>query len=273
MYSHYRVSELNNPNILITDVDIDNIERLVPVLEKASKKNNHLLIFANKVEGTALMTLAQNTAMGTFTTAIVSAPAEQILEEIAEATGGKFISKKSGFDLRDLELEDLGTCEKAYITDHTLLVGTGSKLSKKVGVLKVGASTEQEKNYLYYKLQDAVNAARTAQEDGVVQGRGTPLALVHIPEQTDGDRVLNRAITKPLRQIMENADLDPGTILFKVEDTGKGYDVLADKHSDLVKDGIVDPAKAIKVALKNAVSTAGAFLTTEVAVVEHVKSE
>lgn len=269
MFPHYRVKELVSPYILFTDVDISSIEMILPLIQEMGQQgHNSLLIMANKVEGSALMTLAQNTAVGSFITGIISAPPNDQMEEIAEVTGGKFISKKSGIDLQDVRMEDLGKVEKVVISDETLLIGKGGKLAQKVGLIKVGASTDQEKKYVFDKVIDAVNASKSALEEGVVQGGGTALALVDLKGKTDGEQVLTKALTKPLRQIVDNADEESGIVLSAVQGDKLGYDVLEGKYGNLTVSGVVDPTKAVKAALKNAVSTAGAFLTTEVAVVE-----
>jgi len=149
-----------------------------------------------------------------------------------------------------------------------------AKLSGGVAVLYVGANSEVEMKEKKDRVDDALCATRAAMEEGVVAGGGTTYirALTALKdlkgdsadEQT-GINIVERAITSPLRQIVANAGGEGSVVVNKVAE-GKGdfgYNARTDKYEDMRKAGIIDPAKVARVALENAASIAGLFLTTE----------
>lgn len=155
-----------------------------------------------------------------------------------------------------------------------------AKLAGGVGVIKVGAATEVEMNEKKDRVDDALHATKAAVEEGIVAGGGT--ALVRATEmikdsvkfdnedQLTGGKIVFRAIEEPLRQIVANAGKEPSVILNKVKELSGniGYDARADKFYDLVENGIIDPVKVTKNALKNASSIASMILTTNCVIVE-----
>lgn len=154
-----------------------------------------------------------------------------------------------------------------------------AKLSGGVAVLYVGANSEVEMKEKKDRVDDALCATRAAIEEGVVAGGGTTYirALNAIKElagdNTDektGIKIVERAIEEPLRQIVTNAGGEGAVVVQKVrEGEGDfGYNARTDKYEDLRKAGIVDPAKVARVALENAASIAGMFLTTECLIVD-----
>lgn len=155
-----------------------------------------------------------------------------------------------------------------------------AKLAGGVGVIKVGAATEVEMNEKKDRVDDALHATKAAVEEGIVAGGGT--ALIRATEmikdsvefdnedQLTGGKIVFRAIEEPLRQIVANAGKEPSVILNKVKELSgnQGYDARADKFYDLVENGIIDPVKVTKNALKNASSIASMILTTNCVIVE-----
>ncbi|MBR4793715.1 MAG: chaperonin GroEL [Bacteroidaceae bacterium] len=154
-----------------------------------------------------------------------------------------------------------------------------AKLSGGVAVIKVGAPSETEMKEKKDRVDDALCATRAAIEEGIVAGGGVAYiraisALDKIKgenadEQT-GIQIIRRAIEEPLRQIVFNAGKEGSVVVQKVLE-GKGdfgYNARYDRYEDLVKAGVVDPAKVARVALENAASIAGMFLTTECVIVE-----
>ena len=154
-----------------------------------------------------------------------------------------------------------------------------AKLSGGVAVIKVGAPSETEMKEKKDRVDDALCATRAAIEEGIVAGGGVAYiraisALDKIKgenadEQT-GIQIIRRAIEEPLRQIVFNAGKEGSVVVQKVSE-GKGdfgYNARYDRYEDLVKAGVVDPAKVTRVALENAASIAGMFLTTECVIVE-----
>ncbi|WP_337518047.1 chaperonin GroEL [Megasphaera sp.] len=153
-----------------------------------------------------------------------------------------------------------------------------AKMSGGVAVIEVGAATEVELKDKKYRLEDALNATRAAVEEGIVAGGGTTLidilpALDEFDEDGDvqtGINLVKRAIEAPLRQIAENAGLEGSVIVAKVKasEDGVGFNALKEEYVDMVKAGIVDPAKVTRTALQNAASIAALVLTTETLVAE-----
>ncbi len=154
-----------------------------------------------------------------------------------------------------------------------------AKLSGGVAVIKVGAPSETEMKEKKDRVDDALCATRAAIEEGIVAGGGVAyiraisaldkLKGENTDEQT-GIQIIRRAIEEPLRQIVFNAGKEGSVVVQKVME-GKGdfgYNARYDRYEDLVKAGVVDPAKVTRVALENAASIAGMFLTTECVIVE-----
>lgn len=157
-----------------------------------------------------------------------------------------------------------------------------AKLSGGVAVVKVGAATETEMKEKKLRIEDALNATRAAVEEGIVPGGGT--ILVEISKaiedfRLDGEEgigvdIVKKALFAPLKQIAINAGADAGVIIEKVRTSGEGigYDAAKEEYVDMIKAGIIDPAKVTRSAIQNAVSVSSVLLTTE-AVVANEKEE
>jgi len=153
-----------------------------------------------------------------------------------------------------------------------------AKLSGGVAVIKVGASTETELKEKKHRYEDALSATRAAVEEGIVPGGGvTLLAATKALEKTGltgdeltGVTIVKRALEEPLRTIAENAGLEGSVVVEKVKNSkpGFGLNALTGEIVDLIKAGVVDPAKVTRSTIQNAASIAGLVLTTEVLVVE-----
>jgi chaperonin GroEL len=151
-------------------------------------------------------------------------------------------------------------------------------------VIKVGAATETEMKEKKARVEDALHATRAAVEEGIVPGGGVALLraqkalekLVDVPEeQKFGVSIIRRALEEPLRQIAANAGEEGSIIVQKVRE-GKaafGYNAQTNKYTDLIADGVIDPAKVVRSALQNAASVAGLLLTTEALVAEKPKEK
>jgi chaperonin GroEL len=156
-----------------------------------------------------------------------------------------------------------------------------AKLAGAVAVINVGAATEVELKEKKHRVEDALSATRAGIEEGIVPGGG--LALIQaIPalEKADmsgltehekvGFQIVRRALEEPMRQIAENAGLDAGIIIDKAKHSapGVGFDAAKEEWVDMVKAGIIDPAKVTRSALQNAASIASLLLTTECAITD-----
>ena len=132
-----------------------------------------------------------------------------------------------------------------------------------------------------WRIEDALNATRAAVEEGIVAGGGTTFidivsALDNLHEEGDvqtGINLVKRAVEEPLRQIAYNAGLEGSVVVEKVKNTdaGIGFNALTEEYTDMVKAGIVDPAKVTRSALQNAASIASLVLTTETIVADKVE--
>ena len=159
-----------------------------------------------------------------------------------------------------------------------------AKLAGGVAVIRVGAATETEMKEAKLRMEDALNATRAAVEEGIIAGGGS--AYIHaskevakVVETLEGDaktgaKVVLKALEAPLFHIAANAGLEGSVIINKVRESevGTGFDALHEEYVDMVKKGILDPAKVTRSALQNATSVAGTLLTTE-AVVSNIKEE
>lgn len=186
--------------------------------------------------------------------------------------------KKSDIESRiSVIKKQIETTDSSY--DKEKLRERLSKLSGGVAVIKVGASTETELKEKKHRYEDAREATKAALEEGIVAGGGvTLLALIDTLNKTKSDdldeqtgiNIVKRALEEPLRTIAENAGMEGSVVVEKVKEGKKGFglDARTGDYVDMVKTGIVDPAKVTRSALQNAASIAGLVLTTEALVVE-----
>ncbi len=181
----------------------------------------------------------------------IAARVEQIKKQVAETT--------SDFDREKLQ-ERL------------------AKLSGGVAVIEIGAATEVEMKDKKLRIEDALNATRAAVEEGIVAGGGTTFvdilpALDALKAEGDvqtGIDIVKRAIEEPVRQIANNAGLEGSVVVEEVKKAGKGkgFNALTGQYEDMIKAGIVDPAKVVRSTLQNAASIAAMVLTTETLVAD-----
>jgi chaperonin GroEL len=164
-----------------------------------------------------------------------------------------------------------------------------AKLAGGVAVIRVGAATETELKEKKHRVEDALSATRAAVEEGIVPGGGVALlnaieALdgfeMTFPDEQTGVKILRKALEMPIRKISENAGEDGAVILAEVRNRQKdesndhiGYDVMTDKYTDMLKAGIIDPAKVTKGALLNAASVAAMVLSTEALITDIPEEE
>ena len=309
--------DYDNPLILITDEKIEVVEQIMPTLEIAARDSRPLLIVAPDVEGQALAALIANAVRGTMKIAAVRAPRygeerRNILKDLCASVGAKFISREAGLALREVKLNDFGQAKSLNITKGwtTIVGGKGdweeidtqiaaikneiqqtenlhecerlqeriTRLASGVAVIRVGAATEVEMIEKKHRIDDALEAVRSAQEEGIVPGGGVALVRaitnlsvpIDIEEQALGAKIVLRACEAPLRTMARNAGESEDIIIKMVQDAqgDEGYDFLNRCLVSTYERGIVDPKKVTRCALQNAASAAGTLLTTSHAIVK-----
>ena len=159
-----------------------------------------------------------------------------------------------------------------------------AKLVGGVAVINVGAATESEMKEKKARVEDALHATRAAVEEGIVPGGGVALlrcikALDNMKldhDQQLGVTIVKKSLEEPIRQIIQNAGIEPSIIVEKVKeskDVNYGYDAYKEDYTDMLKAGIIDPTKVTRYALQNAASVAGLMLTTEVMITDLPEEE
>jgi chaperonin GroEL len=258
--------------VLVTDQKIVNADHMSSIMNKIHESGkNRLVVFSDGLEGDALTTTIVNKMHGHFNVLAVNIGGfgerkKESLKDIAILSGATFITKEIGRDIKEVELVDLGNFNKVVSDKNTtVVIGQGdvssrigeiksqlteasqfekqlleqrlSGLSGGVAVIRVGAATESEMKYKKLKLEDGICAIKAAIEEGVVPGAG--FALLKASEELDL-KILKKAIRVPYELIQKQ-----------------------------VKDSyVLDPLKVTRMALENASSMAGIFLTTAAVVDE-----
>ena len=304
--------------LLVTDYAVEAVEEVLPTLEIAARSGRPLIIVADAIEGQALAALIMNSVRGTMKVVGVKAPRygeerRNILSDLAVATGATFITREADITLQDVKLEHLGQAKSIEVLKgFTTIVGGATELEEMdkrveslksliqqtddltecekiqerivrlasgVAIIKVGAHTEIEMVEKKHRIEDALEAVRSAQLEGVIIGGGSALVkcaanVKNIKTENDaeaiGVRIVKESVADPLKQMALNAGESPDLILNQVLKLkgDRGYDFKNSQVVDMIEKGIVDPVKVTKTALKNACSVASTLITTNYAIVE-----
>ena len=307
--------EYEDALILVTDYKIDAVNKILPILELAARESKPLIIVAEQVEGQALAALIMNSIRGTMKVAAIKAPEYgteriNIMRDLCLATGAIFFNRSSGRQLDEAKLVDFGLCKRIEVLkNHTVIMGGHAdhdqidkridslkseikqtedlgecrrlqsritRLASGVAVIKVGGMTEIEMIEKKHRVEDALEAVRSAQEEGIVPGGGTTLlkcsdfvAKTSGEDQRIGSEIIRQSLQSPIRQMAINSGESPDLIVDKIlKSKKKGWDFKNSKLTDMVNSGIIDPAKVTRVALQNSVSVSSTLITTSNAIIE-----
>tara|TARA_B100001094_G_scaffold327093_1_gene384511 strand:- start:7662 stop:9227 length:1566 start_codon:yes stop_codon:yes gene_type:complete len=305
-----------NPLFLITDYKVDQVAEILPALEIAAREGRPFIIIAEEIEGQALAALIMNTVRGSMKVAAIKAPSygedrRGIMSDLAVATGATFIQQSLGKNLSDVTLLDFGKARQVEITksQSTVVDGEGeyedvenrieaikseiectddlhaagrlqdriTRLSSGVAIIKVGASSEVEMIEKKHRIEDALEAVNSAQQEGIVLGGGMTLLKIATaldiefenPDQAIALDIFRKALQAPFNTMAKNAGHNPEVLRLTMgtcEDL-EGFNFLSGEKEDLFASGVIDPAKVTRCALKNAVSVAGTLLLTNHSIV------
>ena len=299
-----------NPLIFVADAKIDKVDDILPVLEVVAREGRALIIVANSVEDQALAALIMNTKRGTMKVAAVKAPRygeerRNILKDLCLSVGADFITRTGKIKLSEAKLQNLGTCAKVEVLKNsaTFISGKGdhekiterieslkievantdslqeceriqeriTRLASGVAIIRVGAPTEAEMIEKRHRIEDALEAVKAAQQEGIVAGGGVALVRA-LPKKagSPAEQIVYEAVKEPIRQMARNAGESPDLILDQVQRTkgSRGYNFATGKMGDLLEEGVIDPVKVTITALTMAASAAGTLLTTGYAIIE-----
>ncbi len=311
------VADYRDCLVLVTDESLDNVDEMLPILEVVARDGRPFVIVAEEIEGQLLAALIINRMRNGMKIAAIKAPRygeerRNLLEDLSLVTGATLISKDQGLRLQDVKLTHLGNAKRIESSKRHTTIADGqtdydelekrldllratlseteslqeaeriqdriTRLSSGVAVIRIGGATEIEVTEKKHRVEDALEAVRSAQEDGVVAGGGTALLKAAIAAQIEpqnddqlrGAQTLVESCFAPITQILKNADISSDIVINSLShddhDKNVGFNVRTEKFENLVETGVIDPAKTVKCALRNAASAAGTLLTTNCAV-------
>jgi chaperonin GroEL len=313
-----------NALILVTDHNLSSVSEMMPVLETVARENKPFIIIADPIEGELLAALILNNTRGTMRIAAIKPPRygeerKNILKDLALATGATFVSRESGMLIRDVKRQHLGTVKTIEsLKNMTTIVGGGgnydlvekqiealkteiantsdlrecqhiqeriTRLASGIAIVRVGGLTEVDMIERKHRIEDALEAVKSAQMEGILPGGGVSLLrlsrkLLEEVETLNADeqfgvQIIMKACEEPIRLLSVNCDEKPDVLINTLlndpsikDKFWTGWDFANRKYVDFAEEGILDPAKVTRCALQNAVSAASTLLTTSHAIIE-----
>ena len=294
---------LENPRVLVYDSKMTSLKDFYGVLEQVMSRKESILIVATDYDSEVIDTLVLNKIKAGFKICAVKAPRlnkTELLEDISVITNAFCLNDLMG----GVGMNHLGGSEKIIVDKHTTTIinGNGTNLSKHIeyllqhgqeeraaklqggiATLYVGANSEVELVEKKDRIEDALCATKAAIAEGIVPGGGSVYVRAAknlenlgstVPDIQTGINIIKNALLYPIKQICSNAgisgDVVAKEILNPFATTNYGYNAKDEFYGDMIELGIIDPAKAVRVALENAASVAGLFLTTECVIVDDI---
>lgn len=295
---------LEKPCVLLYDSKMGTLKEFYEVLEQVMVRKESILVIASDYESEVLDTLILNKIKAGFKICAVKIPRlnkAELVEDISAVTGAWVLNDT----ITKAEHCHLGAAEKIVIDKHTTTIINGrgdalprhiqqlqesgqteraSKLQGGIATIYVGANSEVELVEKKDRIEDAVCATKAAIEEGIVPGGGSvyiraiePLSEIEFDnaDVKTGINIIKNALAYPIKQICANAGVSGDVVISTILKNELGYDNFGynakrDTYCNMINAGIIDPAKAVRVALENAASVAGLFLTTECVIVDDI---
>lgn len=300
-----RRAEYEDVHVIVYKGQIHDLHGFAKVLEAIAKMGKAIMIVADDFDMPVLRMLELSRVQAGLRVLPVKAPIvyhDEVLEDIAIYTGATVITEADGFkNFRDSWLGHVKSvvstpdrtvmrCDderKEAIEERVNAIyedakgytdaekrnreKRASRLKGKMAIVKVNATTEEERRELKDRIEDAIFASQAAMEMGIIAGGGLSylLASQAITSDTDGARLIKSALEAPMRQIVKNAGKNDSDILKVSRETKQGYNVVTEQFEDLLATGIVDPLKVAVTAFANALSVSCVAITTDVLITEN----
>ena len=296
---------MQNVAVVVCEKKIAAMVDLMAILNAAQTAGLSEIVFVvEDIDNAVLGQLIVNKVMGRLSSCVIRAVGDA-LKDVEACVGATRISDSTGVSFQTFSVEHFGKCKKVTANHQkTLFIPEDSKKSKAyanllkekaaeeknqfissrilkrasqmtggVAVLKIG-SPDFNREYLKDKADDAIKACKAALEEGIVEGGG--MCLYRIAEsmipKSIGEDILKKALTAPLRKIIENAGEDYASII-KNMPVGTGYDAKNDVYANLIECGIIDPSKVESVSVTNSISNAANLITSHVSISEYVEEK
>ncbi len=315
------VARYDDPLFLLTDSKLETVDQILPALEIAAREGRPFIIIADDVEGQALAALIMNSMRGSMKVAAVKAPRygeerRAIMTDLAISIGAKYFTRQAGDKLSEVSLTDFGSAKTVEISKSTTTIVDGNgnraevqsridllkedvvasasmpeaerlqdritRLASGIAIIRVGAATEIEMIEKKHRIEDALEAVKSAQQEGVVPGgavtllrlarslRGSPRVQGIPSEQRLGIDALAAALEEPFAVMSRNSGYSTNSAKAQLMESEPdvGFDFRTESVVDMFEVGVIDPAKVTRCALQNAVSCAGTLITTDHAIIE-----